>query len=454
MTLAHARAVLGHGAVGVEPFEPAHDRLALIALARWATRFSPLVAADPPDGLLMDITGCERLFGGHDRLLERVVREVGHMSFTVRVAVAPTFGCAWAVARFAQGDRVVVAQDGIRQALGVLPIRALRVSHDTQEALAQVGVHRIDQLLALGRSSLSVRFGADLLWRLDQALGQVVEVIQPVRTHQPPRVGRVFDGPVTRLEVITTTVKQLLAVLCRELQRGESGARCVVVQLERIDLQPVCVTVNLGRPSRDTAHLWTLIEPKLERVHMGFGVEVVTVVATQTGRLVHRQHRSWWSDGPENDGRVGQAMAHTLDLMTNRLGAGRVVYAQPVASHLPEQAIRHQPATGHSPHVDPDTVATWWSRPSLLLDRPEPIQVIALQPEGPPVWLCWGGAGRRIVQSLGPERIAAQWWRCLADSSGVWGTRDYFKIQDEYGRWLWVYRQLDRGHWFIHGQWA
>ena len=38
-------------------------------IAEWCDRFSPFVAADPPDGLILDITGAAHLFGGEAAML-------------------------------------------------------------------------------------------------------------------------------------------------------------------------------------------------------------------------------------------------------------------------------------------------------------------------------------------------------------------------------------------------
>jgi hypothetical protein len=32
--------------------------------------------------------------------------------------------------------------------------------------------------------------------------------------------------------------------------------------------------------------------------------------------------------------------------------------------------------------------------------------------------------------------------------------RDYYRVQDEAGLWLWVFRRLDTGRWFVHGLWV
>src|SRR5690606_9682168 len=78
------------------------DKL-LESLGLWCIRYTPLVAVDPPDGLLLDISGCTHLWGGEQRyshdLLSKLKERYG---FNARIAVADTMGAAWAVARFGQ----------------------------------------------------------------------------------------------------------------------------------------------------------------------------------------------------------------------------------------------------------------------------------------------------------------------------------------------------------------
>lgn len=97
----------------------------------------------------------------------------------------------------------------------------------------------------------------------------------------------------------------------------------------------------------------------------------------------------------------------------------------------------------------------------MLYDRPELIEVLSIAPEGPPHQLRWRGEEHAIIASTGPERIDEEWWRSglaavVATNAGVEcaAGRDYFRIQIDDGRWLWIYRQLEIGHWFVHGEWA
>ena len=48
---------------------PRPTRTLLEAIADWCLRYTPLVACDAPDGLLLDITGCAHLYGGEDALV-------------------------------------------------------------------------------------------------------------------------------------------------------------------------------------------------------------------------------------------------------------------------------------------------------------------------------------------------------------------------------------------------
>ena len=53
--------------------DPAADAEALERLAVWALRYSPIVAADDPDGLVIDATGASHLHGGEDAMLADMI---------------------------------------------------------------------------------------------------------------------------------------------------------------------------------------------------------------------------------------------------------------------------------------------------------------------------------------------------------------------------------------------
>ncbi|MEX0367875.1 MAG: DNA polymerase Y family protein, partial [Ruegeria sp.] len=156
----------------------------LTAIRRWAGKFSPWVAEELPDGLVIDLSGCAHLFGGEETLLSLVEQDCADMGLSVQMGIADTLGTAWALARYAgqeatsdrNGDaisqeaRATRARAGKRRhwtrggaapqvvalgggariappgqtygALSPLPIAALRLEDHTMAQLNRLGLRR------------------------------------------------------------------------------------------------------------------------------------------------------------------------------------------------------------------------------------------------------------------------------------------------------------------------
>lgn len=449
MTLAHARALLHDAIVHVEAERPERDAAAVHALARWAIRVAPTVALDGGDGLVLDVTGCERLYRGERRLLAMLRHRLEGMGVRCRIAIAPTLGAAWACARY--GDALTLLDEGdLSLPLGPLPIEALRIESAVVEELASVGVRRVEQLLDLPRAQLADRFGEALLRRIDQAVGRVPEALEPIRPAPVPRVERVFDGPVKQVEAIELTVRELVDALAVGLRQRQAGVQRLRLRLQRSDLDPVTETLELSRPSRDAKHLWTLLRPRVERLHLGYGVDAVELEATQCGFLLPEQSRL---AGDGEDAPIDTADAGRLiDLLVSRLGAEHVLCTDGVDTHVPEKAFRWRPAReGATITSAPAPSPPRGDRPSRLLPHVHPIDVTIMNPEGPIV-LLRRDEPLRVLTTIGPERITPRWWRSRPGEPPP--VRDYYKLQVEDGRWFWVFRESGSGRWFLHGVWG
>jgi len=514
MNLAHARSLLGGLTPRIRPFTQEEDAQNLRRLARWALRFSPLAAPDPPDGLLLDIAGCEHLFGGDHRLVEKMLAALEQFGFPAQAAVTPTFACARVVARYGGRRIAFVAEDAVEASVGPLPVATLRLDPVAVEALAEVGIERIDQLFGLPREELAARFGGELLGRLDQALGRVPESIEPVRPEQRLEVSRVLDGPVERLEAIHLVVRGLLADLVSELARREQGVVQLHLELRRLGAEPARLGLSLTYPTRDRAHLWSLLLPRLERVNLGYGVEEVTLWAVRTGRVDLAQVELWPGGVQDKKQSNGSALGRLLDQLIDRLGNQAVHQVTPVESYVPERAfedvaagdVAGKPLRLPSPLKEKGVGRATskksgsrsndgrsnlfpGKRPSRLFELPEPAEVISLVPDGPPAWLEWRGKAGAVLAARGPERLAFPWWTGRRDEGtkgrrrdggtldasrkgpapgrrdelesrkqggeiGISPQRNYYEVQDERGRWLWLFRDGESGLWFVHGEWA
>src|SRR5205823_4554456 len=90
-----------------------------------------------PAALFLDLTGCERIFGGIMPLVKRVSESLCRFGIGTRLAVAPTPGAAWALADAGTDGSAIpmISADRLEAALAPLPPEALRVGDDLAAAL-------------------------------------------------------------------------------------------------------------------------------------------------------------------------------------------------------------------------------------------------------------------------------------------------------------------------------
>lgn len=449
MTISQAKALL-RGSVHEEAWDAALLAKALRWLALKAVRFTPKVATDAAtasgDGLWLDITGCTHLFGGRWAMIARIVAYFHRLGFEARAAAAPTMGAAWALARY--GPEACCDADArtLDAALHPLPIAALRLSDEQIHGLHELGIVTIDQMLRIPRAELARRYGAEVCRRLDQAFGREAEMFTPIRTRPPLALGRTFAGPTDQAEPIALSVRQLLDALRTRLERREEGCRELLLVLMRSDLAPVQITVRASRPTRDDRHWYALLRPHLERAHLGYGVEGVTITAKSVRTLKHEQAARWIETQAQDN---AEELARLADTLIARLGAEQVVRLRPRASFIPERAWTRERVDAVGVQTSTLDTAPPVDRPSLLLPNPIPVDVVFLFPDGPIGRITSSDVSRNVIRCRGPERISAEWW-----TPGERSTRDYYQLHTDDGAWLWVYRLVESGRWFLHGEWA
>lgn len=484
------------------PEDAATEAAFLSVLRRWVGKFSPWVAEEPPDALTVDLTGCAHLFGGETALLAEVEGDAARMGLTLRSGIADTVGAAWALARFAgagpaaarSGDEIaqearatrsraarrrgavpdaafaapagperapqgVVAPPGhMRQALGALPIGALRLPDETVEGLARLGLRRVGDILGMPRAALARRFGTDLLRRIDQALGTEPEPVSPARAPLHFAVRLTLPDPVGLAEDVTAGLDRLLPALCDRLHAQGRGARRVRFEGWRTDGTVARIEVGLARPGDMPDAIRPLLLLKLDAMEAGFGFDVLRLVAPETEAVQARQvagHAMATAEARRRGGGdAGVALADLIGRLGARLGAEAVLRLHPAESHIPEKAATALMAAWAEPAPAP------WPAPAaprpLSIFRPEPVEPLdGPDSAGVPLRFRWRRQERRVARAVGPERIAPEWW--LDDPEWRSGPRDYWRVETETGERLWLFRALgaDLGAgWYAQGVFA
>jgi protein ImuB len=452
LALAQARAM--HPSLEALPEDVQADAVLLERIADRCLRYTPLTACDPPDGLLLDITGCAHLYGGEGRLTADLAARIEAAGFAARIAVAGTIGAAWAAARY--GAAGVHAGGSEYALLSPLPLAALRIAPDTVAALARVGLKRIGDIAGLPRSPLTARFGSEPMDQLDRALGRAHEPLNPRLPVAPYVAEQRFAEPIAREEDVLAVTERLAGRLARALERRGDGARRLELTLFRTDGELRRLAAGLSRPSRDPAAIRALFTERLaalaDAFDPGFGFDMARLSATVAEPSAPEQIGIGSGHGEAE-------LSRLVDRLSARLGGQRVRRLIAQDSHIPEIAAtslsaqasgtddgwaafrRHRAGAEASP------------RPLRLLARPEPIEALAEVPDGPPLRFRWRRALHEVIAADEPERIEGAWW-----SEDAGPARDYFRVEDKAGLRFWVfraglYRAARRAPpaWFVHG---
>ncbi|MDA1008812.1 MAG: DNA polymerase Y family protein [Planctomycetota bacterium] len=423
------------------------DALALRKFGRWCQRWSPSVSveisAPHPPALLLDITGCAHLFGGEERFLRRVARTLRDRAIRCAVAIGPTpraalIACVPGDDHAVHLEHPIIPEDrhAIHAALANRPITALRLDAATTEALHEVHLHRIGDLLVVPRADLATRFGPLLLRTLDRMDGSHWEPFQPIRDQPPPMALMELDGPDTRADSFDRMVDMVLADLCRQLQALHRRVREIEVRVKRNAMDTGVVRLVLAGASDDPVHLHQLLRPQLEQLSVGMGVEALCIRAIRTTR----------ADDPQEN--------KTTDLLTARLGRLQVLRVRPTTRWAPEASWKLVPTdapAARAPHPHPHTPPPW--RPTVLLDRAESISVTLVDTSLQR--LRWRGHSMAIARAIGPERVSREWWsrgRGIDATHAAQCSRDLWRVQTDDGSWLLLEHMV--GMWRLRGVWS
>lgn len=432
------------------------DAKLLEQIADWSDRFTPFVAIDPPHGLLLDITGAAHLFGGEKALLDGVCAKLRRQHLQVRGAIAGTSAAARALGRWRDG--IVVPSGNEAEQVAPLPIACLLLEPAITHAFRRAGLKTIGQAAMRARAELVARFGEEIAFRLDSALGKTDKPINPRLPLPDYRIEHRFADPVTNQDVIATTLRTLSASLARLMNERDEGARAVDAQFFRADGKIYHLGIETGQPLCDPAMIERLFREKLsslaDPLDPGFGFDLLRLSIAKAERLTAE------TAGFEANVKEEAEIDFLIDRLAARFGRHRILRFHPVDTHIPEAAQALLPAqetyTDDCAWERIRSAAEAPRRPLRLFARPERIEAIAEFPDGAPMWFRWRRVLHDVTFAEGPERIAMEWWRQQKPSL----TRDYFRVEDKEGRRFWLYREglygreTDRPQWFIHGMFA
>jgi protein ImuB len=424
------------------------------ALAWWGLRFTPHVAW-VDEALLLEVAGCERLWGGRRALLRRLA---GSSPTDALPCMARG---ATSLVALAQLRLRVAGQTPAARARD-FPLWTLSAARPHRPVLERLGCRTWGQVDALPRAGLARRFGVELGRALDVALERAPDVYPWAAL--PERFEQALDLPqrADSAPALLWTGRRLLALLQQWLAaRGwgvlalELSWRFDQLRLNGRELPPVqSLTLRTAEPMQTMRHIERLLAERLERTALlapacSLGLRVLQTAPWRpqtTSFLPEDQprgdplhvfvERASARFGPDcvraavarNDHRLGcrqgwQSAAQAL--LQRRQGQGVCAGSRPALSRG-----RAMPAAASDAGAWSDALSPTW-----LLRPPRALSVKSGR-------LCHEGRPLHCV--AGPCRVESGWWTeavAAAEPGGAPVARDYFVARDAAGGLLLIYRE-------------
>lgn len=416
----------------------------LVRLAKWLVRYSPIVAIDLPDGIIIDSSGCSHLLGGEENYLQTIIGKLTESGYNCSGSISDTIGASWAIARLGNKSPIIAPGQQYNALLN-LPPMALRLEQQIIQRLHKLGFDKIGKFIQLPAAMLRRRFGQEMLLRLGQALGTEEETLTPVLVKAPFEERLFCLEPIRTKPAIEIAIEKLLGTLCDRLAKEGLGLRSAELKGYRLDGKVTETKIGTNQPTHQVAHLAKLFELKIDQIEPDLGIELFILTATKTEPM-HAAQEKLWNGKP---GLADQGLAQLLDRLAGKVGAQAIRRYIPQAHYWPERSLR--PAVS----LEEKTEVKWQKsnpRPIEMLHKPAAIQVTAPIPDYPPMNFRYRDELHLVAKADGPERIEQEWWMQQGEH------RDYYILEDDKGRRYWVFRSghynEEHSAWFLHGFFA
>ncbi|MDQ7948450.1 MAG: DNA polymerase Y family protein, partial [Pedobacter sp.] len=242
----------------------------LTRIAKWGIRFSPFVAIQEPDGIILDSYGCSHLWGGEEGYLKHILDKLTESGYGCRGSISDTIGTSWAIARFGKKAPIIAPAQQYNAILNLPPV-ALRVEEATYQKLHKLGLDKIGKFIQMPRSVLRRRFGNDFILRLGQILGTEEETITPVIVVAPYEERLPCLEPIRTKPAIEIAIEKLLESLCARLATEGLGIRSAELRGYRLDGQMTQTRIGTNRSTHEVKHLFKLFELKIALIEPALG---------------------------------------------------------------------------------------------------------------------------------------------------------------------------------------
>ncbi|PCK01691.1 MAG: hypothetical protein COA42_22990 [Alteromonadaceae bacterium] len=249
-----------------------------------------------------------------------------------------------------------------------------------------------------------------------------------------------FDLPVSNSEHLHEYFKRLLQQLADKLREKQQQTQKITWVFYDIYQKSITIEVNFERLHHDIRLALELSLIKLENQPLPFEIDSLELQCHKRS-AVENHNSTLFSDSPNEQQSTQHVFAVSVEKIRARLGAQAMFVLVEKDSHIPEISFKENSTPEEKKSIkhskENHKKSPTGNRPTWIFKTPTSIGTRQNH-------LYWQG---QLQLLQGPERIEGLWWKKPT-------ARDYFvAIRDDNVR-LWVFNDLHKNEWFIHGVFA
>ena len=434
--------------------------------AEFAYDFSPIVEEVRSGTVVIDVDGCELLFGSPYQLAREVCerakksRTEGGLESAVSVAIAANPDAAIHAATYLQGITFVSPGEELT-CLGEFPVDRLdyslinlekKVVDEILETLRLWGVHSFAEFAALPIAGVSERLGQAGIKLQQLAAGQTerhlkVKQPAPVFAHSLE-----LEHAITELEPLSFIFARLLHQLCAALNAYALATNEVCVRLQLEDQTTHERKLSLPYPMRDHKVLMKLLLLDTEMHPPQAAVKSVSIACEPVKPRV-LQNGLFVPLAPAPD-----KLELTLARLAKLVGEENIGSPNLLDTHRPDAfsmkrfTLVTKPDRRKRRQIDKQQLAIGNQKSlGFRMFRP-PLRAIVQADQGCPTQVSAWGKQRsvygKVVNVAGPWRTTGDWWRDDRWARDEWDVTLERSGQQTLYR---IYRELKTENWFVEG---
>ena len=401
----------------------------LESLCEWALKFTPRISKVGYQGLLLEVKGSLKLFGGIKSLMKQMVTELKSLGYKPEFAVTPIPSAAVILCKD-KSNLVVVDKTNLKKILSITSVTALFISHQEKKNLKDLGIRNLGDCRRLPRIGLRERLSSEFVDMLDCLFGDKLEYVEEFTPREFFESTFCFPNEVIEIKSVTHAAQNLLRELSLYLFRRQSMPSRLIWRLDDNDNHRNFLSICCDDSSSRESIIESLVSYILKRKLAGRYLSSIRLKVFDVPKDLSTRMDFF---GSKSKGEKITGYESLVSGLKRRLGEDAIYFLKEDFSYEPEDSCSRKSISSHrlSPRSNYHP-----ERPLWLVKKPVKLSVTNQWPEY---------QGVLMIKSE-RERVLTNWW----ESNII--ARDYFIASTACGRRIWVYKELGvLDSWYLWG---